>query len=110
MSADSSDQIHCRHENMTEATKGPEPATYQAILEEVHQFLDVPMKVTVRLGNRVMTIREILQLKKNSIVELPKSAGENVDIFLNGTLVAYGEVLDMEGSAGIRLTDFHTVT
>jgi flagellar motor switch protein FliN len=65
------------------------------------------MKITVQLGKRSMTIREILQLKANSIVELSKSAGENVDITVNGKLIAYGEVLDMEGSAGIRLTDFH---
>jgi len=95
---------------MIEAAKGHEPASYQKILEEVHQFLDVPMKITIQLGNRSMTIREILQLKKNSIVELPKSAGENVDIVLNGRLLAYGEVLDLEGSAGIRVTDFHTPT
>lgn len=95
---------------MIENTKGQESAAYQKILEEVHQFLDVPMKITIQLGNRSMTIREILQLKKNSIVELPKSAGENVDIVLHGRLFAYGEVLDMEGSAGIRLTDFHTPT
>jgi len=93
---------------MIEAAKGHESEAYQKILEEVHQFLDVPMKITIQLGNRSMTIREILQLKGHSIVELPKSAGENVDILLNGRLLGYGEVLDMEGNAGIRMTDFHT--
>lgn len=93
---------------MTDSSKGQEAAVYHKILEEVQHFLDVPMKITIQLGIRSMTIREILQLKKNSIVELPKSAGENVDIMLNGKLMAYGEVLDMEGSAGIRLTDFHS--
>ena len=95
---------------MIESAKGQESSAYQKILEEAHHFLDVPMKIMVQLGNRSITIREILQLKENSIVELPKSAGENVDILLNGKLLAYGEVIDMEGSAGIRLTDFHTPT
>jgi flagellar motor switch protein FliN len=93
---------------MVENSKDHEPAVYNKVLEEVQHFADIPMNITVRLGKCSMTIREILQLKKNSIVELPKSAGENVDIIVNGTLTAYGEVLDMEGSAGIRLTDFHT--
>lgn len=95
---------------MIEPAKDHESAAYHKILEELHQLLDVPMKITIQLGNRSMTIREILQLKNNSIVELPKSAGENMDILLNGRLLAYGEVLDMEGNAGIRLTDFHTPT
>ncbi len=93
---------------MIETTKAQEPAAYQKLLDEVHRYLDIPLKITVELGNRLMTIREILQLQKSSVIELPKSAGENVDINMNGRLVAYGEVLDMEGSAGIRVTDFHT--
>jgi len=94
---------------MNESDKTREPAENPNILEEVGHFLDVPFTISVQLGSRVMTIREILQLKKNSIVQLPKSAGENVDILVNGRMVAYGEVLDLEGKAGIRLTDFHTV-
>ncbi len=93
---------------MTETDKALEAAEHPNILKEVGHFLDVPFRISIQLGNRVMTIREILQLKKNSIVQLSKSAGENVDILVNGRLVAYGEVLDMEGSAGIRVTDFHT--
>jgi flagellar motor switch protein FliN/FliY len=68
-------------------------------------FLDVPLKVRIQLGQRFLKIREILQLREQSIIELPKSAGENIDILVNGKLVAYGEVLEMEGNAGIRLTN-----
>ncbi len=70
---------------------------------DVSHYLDVPMKVRVQLGQRFLKIREILQLKQQSIIELPKSAGENIDILINGKLVAFGEVLEMEGNAGIRL-------
>jgi flagellar motor switch protein FliN len=92
---------------MMENAKTPDPASYLKVLEETRRFLDVPFKVAVQLGNRSMSIREILQLKKSSIIQLQKSAGENVDVLVNGTLIAYGEVLDMEGNAGIRITDIH---
>ena len=94
---------------MIETTKTPDPASYSKVLEETRRFLDVPFRLEVQLGNKPMTIRDILQLKKNSVIQLQKSAGENVDILVNGILVAYGEVLDMEGNAGIRLTDIHTL-
>lgn len=86
-------------------SKAQDPSSYQEILDEVRHYLDVPMTIKVQLAQRRLTIREILQLRTNSIVELPKSAGENVDVFINGRLVAFGEVLDMEGDVGIRLTD-----
>lgn len=71
----------------------------------VTHFLDIPLNVRIQLGQRFLKIREILQLREQSIIELPKSAGENIDILVNGKLVAYGEVLEMEGNAGIRLTN-----
>jgi flagellar motor switch protein FliN/FliY len=71
----------------------------------VNHFLDIPLKVRIQLGQRYLKIRDILLLKEQSIIELPKSAGENIDILVNGKLVAFGEVLEMEGNAGIRLTN-----
>ncbi len=82
-----------------------ESTAYQQTMEEVAHFLDVPLSVAIHLGQRNMKVREILQLKPSSIVELPKSAGENVDIFINNKLIACGEVLEIEGKAGVRLTD-----
>ena len=79
-------------------------------MEEVRHFLDVPVTIVIELGSRNMKVGDILRLQPNSIVELPKSAGENVEIFMNRRLVAYGEVLELEGNAGIRLTDLHTST
>ena len=79
-------------------------------MEEMDHFLNVPMKVTIQLANCNMKVREILQLQLNSIVELPKSAGENVDILINERLIAFGEVLELEGCTGIRLTDFNSLT
>ncbi len=74
--------------------------------DELHHFLDIPVRITIQLGSRSMKVRDILQLQQSSIIELPKSAGENVDILMNDRLIAFGEVLQLEGSTGIRLTDF----
>ncbi len=77
------------------------------ILEEFADYLDVPMNINLEVGRRFMKVREILLLKPESIVDVSKSAGENIDIYINGRLVAFGEILEVEGKAGIRLTDFH---
>jgi len=93
---------------MADNSRSQDASGCQRVLDDVQHFLDVPLKIRAQLGSCNMKIREILELKRDSIVELPKSAGENIDIFINGKLVAYGEVLEMEGNAGIRLTDLHT--
>ena len=85
----------------------PDAPKVVAILEEFADFLDIPLRITLDVGRRSMKVREILQLKSKSIVVVPKSAGENIDIYVNGRLVAFGEILEMEGRAGIRLTDFY---
>jgi flagellar motor switch protein FliN/FliY len=92
---------------MTEAQKPATPSPEEASTQKFGSYIDIPMRVTVELGRRRMKVRDILRLQKDSVVELPRSAGENIDIYINGKLVAYGEVLELEGKAGIRVTDFH---
>ena len=79
-----------------------------AVMEEAKNFLDVPVRITIQLASCNMKVKDILQLRESSIVELPKSAGENVDILVNNRLIAGGEVLELEGTTGVRLTDFNT--
>ena len=74
---------------------------------ELQYFGDVLLGITVQLDERRMKIRNILQLQAGSIISLPKSAGENVDILINGQIVAYGEVVRLEGSTGIRITELN---
>ena len=95
---------------MNESESSTETVCSEKVFDEVAHYLDVPLKVTIQLGSREMKIREILRLKPNSIVELPKSAGENIDVHINGKPVAYGEVIDMEGNARIRLTDLYALS
>jgi flagellar motor switch protein FliN len=94
---------------MSETQNPNESSSYGKALDEARHFLDVPMKVTIQLSSRHMKVREILQLQANSIVDLPKSAGENVDILVNDRIVAFGEVIELESSTGIRLTDLNTL-
>jgi flagellar motor switch protein FliN/FliY len=76
------------------------------VLEEFSNYLDIPMRITLEIGRRSMKVREILLLKPESVVDVPKAAGENIDVYINGKLVAFGEILEVESKAGIRLTDF----
>jgi flagellar motor switch protein FliN len=78
-------------------------------IPEMQHFLNVPVRISIHLGTRNMKVRDILQLQASSIIELPKSAGENVDILINSRLIAFGEVMQLEGCMGIRLTDFNIV-
>jgi len=93
---------------MAEGPVRTEARNAAEILEEFSGYLDVPMNIALEIGRRSMKVREILQLKPESIVDIPKSAGENIDVYVNGKLVAFGEILDLEGKARVRLTDFVT--
>jgi flagellar motor switch protein FliN/FliY len=64
------------------------------------------MQVSLEVGRQRLKVRDILLLKPESIIEVPKAAGENIDVYFNGRLAAFGEILEMEGKAGVRLTDF----
>jgi len=67
--------------------------------------MDLPLEVTVRLGQTRILIRELLRLDKNSVLELDQGADEPLDIVVNERVLARGEVVDIEGRLGIRITD-----
>ncbi len=70
--------------------------------------MDIPVQLTVELGRTRMPIRTLLQLAQGSVVELNELAGEPLDVFVNGCLVAQGEVVVVNEKFGIRLTDIIT--
>jgi flagellar motor switch protein FliN/FliY len=74
--------------------------------EEIAHLADVPIAVQVELDRKMMTIGSILDLKSGSVIRMPRSAGENIDIFVGGSLIASGEVVIIEESMGVRITDF----
>jgi flagellar motor switch protein FliN/FliY len=67
--------------------------------------LDVPVTLSMEVGRSRISIRNLLQLNQGSVVELDRAAGEPFDIYVNGTLIAHGEVVVVNERFGIRLTD-----
>ena len=80
------------------------------MLNELDMILDIPVQITVELGRTKITIKNLLQLAHGSVVELDAMAGEPMDVLVNGTLIAQGEVVVVNDKFGIRLTDIITPT
>ena len=72
---------------------------------ELDVILDIPVTVSMEVGNTEITIRNLLQLNQGSVIELDRMAGEPLDVLVNGTLIAHGEVVVVNEKFGIRLTD-----
>jgi flagellar motor switch protein FliN/FliY len=68
-------------------------------------ILDIPLEISVELGRARMIINDLLQLGQGSVIELSKLAGEPLEIFVNGKLVARGEVVVVNEKFGVRVTD-----
>ena len=73
--------------------------------ENIDLIMDVPLEVTVELGRTNKSIKEILEFSPGTIIELNKLAGEPIDVLVNGKFVAKGEVVVIEESFGIRVTE-----
>jgi flagellar motor switch protein FliN len=76
--------------------------------KNLDMVMDIPVQLTVELGHTKMPIRTLLQLAQGSVVELNELAGEPLDVYVNGCLVAQGEVVVVNEKFGIRLTDIVT--
>lgn len=72
---------------------------------DLNGVLDIPVTLSVEIGQTSVSIRNLLQLNQGSVVELDRLAGEPLDVLVNGTLVAHGEVVVINEKFGIRLTD-----
>ena len=91
-----------------------QPAQFQAFnnnispvqqKENIDLILDVPLQVTVELGKTRRSIKEILEFSPGTVIELDKIAGEPVDVLVNGKYVAKGEVVVLEESFAVRITE-----
>jgi flagellar motor switch protein FliN/FliY len=76
-------------------------------LEEVAHIAEVPIRVEVQLDRRWMKLSEILALEEGSVIEMRRSAGENIDVFIGKKLAAFGEIVIIENTMGVRITDFN---
>ena len=79
-------------------------------LETIGSMEDVPVPVEIELDRRLMTVAQILALEPESVLQLSRSAGENISIWVSDRLVASGEIVILEESMGVRITDFHERT
>ena len=97
-----------------DAEDGAQAAAFDELVEDATQgggevnleaILDVPVTISMEIGRTKIAIRNLLQLNQGSVVELDRLAGEPMDVLVNGTLIAQGEVVVVNEKFGLRLTD-----
>lgn len=89
---------------MTEFSDDAPPVTAEQA-RKLDVILDIPVTLSMEVGRTQISIRNLLQLNQGSVVELDRLAGEPLDVLVNGTLIAHGEVVVVNEKFGIRLTD-----
>ena len=73
--------------------------------KDINFILDIPLKISVELGQTTMLISELLKLGQGSVISLSKAAGEHLEILANQKLIAKGDVVVVDGKYGVRLTE-----
>lgn len=86
--------------SLEEVTSGTAPSSIELLK-------DVPLVVTAELGRTKMLVKDILRLGEGSVIELDKEAGQTIDILVNNKLIARGEVVEIDGNFGVRLTEIY---
>ncbi|WP_317931692.1 flagellar motor switch protein FliN [Halioxenophilus sp. WMMB6] len=76
-----------------------------ALATDIDVILDIPVTISMQVGSTSISIRNLLQLNQGSVIELDRLAGEPLDVLVNGTLIAHGEVVVVNEKFGIRMTD-----
>jgi len=75
-------------------------------LKEIGTLAGVPVEIEVELDRQIMRVHEVLQLEEGSMIRTSRSAGENIDIYIGGVLGGSGEIVVIEDTLGVRITDF----
>jgi flagellar motor switch protein FliN/FliY len=83
---------------------GASPVTAKGA-PDLDVIMDIPVRISMEVGNTEISIRNLLQLNQGSVIELDRLAGEPLDVLVNGTLIAHGEVVVVNEKFGIRMTD-----
>jgi flagellar motor switch protein FliN/FliY len=104
-------------EEQADAEGGATAATFDELTDDsgggavnMDAILDVPVTISMEIGRTRINIRNLLQLNQGSVVELDRLAGEPMDVLVNGTLIAQGEVVVVNEKFGLRLTDIISPT
>ena len=74
--------------------------------EEIAHLSDTRIDLEVELDRKIMTLRELLHIEIGGVLRMDRSAGENIDILVDGKLIGFGEIVIIEDAMGIRVTDF----
>jgi len=82
-----------------------EPGSLSTTESNLDVILDIPVTLSMEVGRTEVPIQDLLALNRGSVVELDRIAGEPMDVLINGTLIAHGEVVVINEKFGIRLTD-----
>lgn len=91
--------------DMTEAPQAREVKSGDRAEQNFDLLAGVSLRISVEVGSASLTLAELLSLNEGSVIELDRQANDLLDIFANGTLVAKGEVVAVEGRYGIRVID-----
>jgi flagellar motor switch protein FliN/FliY len=75
-------------------------------LDQIAHISDVPLAIDIELDRRTMTLRQILELETGMVIKMTRSAGENIDVLVDGLILGYGEIVIIEDTVGVRMTDF----
>lgn len=97
------DDVHAAE--LEDFTGGESSSVTPEEKRKLDTILDIPVTISMEVGRSQISIRNLLQLNQGSVVELDRVAGEPLDVLVNGTLIAHGEVVVVNDKFGIRLTD-----
>ena len=75
-------------------------------LEEIAHLSDTRIDLEVELDRKIMTLRELMRIEVDGVLRMGRSAGENIDILVDGKVIGFGEIVIIEDAMGIRVTDF----
>lgn len=76
-------------------------------MDQVGHLGDVAIEVEVELDRKPLSVRELLELEAGSVLKMTRSAGENIDVLIGGSLVGFGEIVLVEDTIAVRITDFN---
>jgi Flagellar motor switch/type III secretory pathway protein len=79
-----------------------------APIEEIAHLHDTRIDLEVELDRKIMTLRELMHIQVGGVLRMNRSAGENIDILVDGRVIGFGEIVIIEDAMGIRVTDFRS--
>ncbi len=89
-----------------EVASSPTPPQPEAAMDRIHNIADVLLPIDAELDRKILSVRAIMSLSAGTVLKLSRSAGENIDIRIGDSLVGFGEIVILEDSTGVRITDF----